>query len=109
MESNWISTKNTPGWCMPRTKQSKLLATQFATTKFGRTLLHEAGARDMPSVASALLTRNVPAHSLDPDGVTPLHEACGAASDKVAKLLIDRGAALDNQITSVLLRVYVHF
>lgn len=69
-------------------------------TKFGRTLLHEAGARDMPSVASALLTRNVPAHSLDPDGVTPLHEACGAASDKVAKLLIDRGAALDNQITS---------
>ena len=69
-------------------------------TKFGRTLLHEAGARDMPSVANALLTRSVPAHSLDQDGVTPLHEAASAASDKVTKLLVDRGAALDNQATS---------
>ena len=66
-------------------------------TKFGRTLLHEVGARDMPSAANALLQRNVPAHSEDLDGCTPLHEASGAASDKVVKLLIDRGAALDAQ------------
>ena len=66
-------------------------------TKFGRTLLHEVGARDMPSAANALLQRNVPAHSEDLDGCTPLHEASGAGSDKVVKLLIDRGAALDAQ------------
>ena len=69
-------------------------------TKFGRTLLHETAARDMPSAAKALLLRNVPAHSEDPDGTTPLHEAARCGSDKVVKLLVDRGAALDAQIKS---------
>jgi ankyrin repeat protein len=72
----------------------------FQVTKFGRTLLHETAARDMPSASKALLLRNVPAHSEDPDGTTPLHEAARAGSDKVVKLLIDRGAALDAQVIS---------
>ena len=62
-------------------------------TKFGRTLLHEAAARDMPSVAESLLARNVPAHSEDTDSRTPLHEACAAASDKIVRTLIDRGGS----------------
>ena len=77
-----------------------LIDHEAEVTKFGRTLLHEAAARDMPSVAESLLNRNVPAHSEDSDSRTPLHEACAAASDKVVRKLIDRGAALDVQSIS---------
>jgi ankyrin repeat protein len=77
-----------------------LIDHEAEVTKFGRTLLHEAAARDMPSVAESLLARNVPAHSEDTDSRTPLHEACVAASDKVVRTLIDRGAALDVQCVS---------
>ena len=37
-------------------------------TKFGRTLLHETAARDMPSASKALLLRNVPGKSLGEHG-----------------------------------------
>ena len=76
---------------------------------YGRTLLHEAAKRGLPTIIQSLLSRGIRPNEKDPaNDAMALHEAAMNDYEDCVRILIDRGADL-NAVTADTLSTPLHF